>query len=199
MKCPDFEHWISDLADGELPEAKGRILEKHLLICPSCRAYKSHVDLLREELQLLDQSSAAPESFQSFSERLRIKLEPQMKPRRSRIFIDLGWKWAYAAVATAFVAVMMFVLITPSQQLLQDERIVVTSFEDGIRQIYRSIGEDSELEKLFNTMLLASITAEVENPNWSEGVDYGDELEFFQGVTEEEMQILKNIKRKTEG
>ncbi len=198
MKCPEFEQWISDLIDGELPEAKRIILEKHLPGCPSCWAYQKNIEALHGEVIHLDQSSAEPDYFQEFSEKLRTKLVSGRQPGRAAIFVDLGWRWAYAAAAAAFVAVMMVFLVSPHNHFLQDERIVVTSYEDVITDIYGSIGDDAELEELFNTMLLASITKEVEDPNWRKGVDYSDEVNLLEGLTEEEMQLLDTIIKKTQ-
>lgn len=199
MKCPDFEHMISDLTDGELPGENRKILDEHLLICPSCQTYQKNVEAIREELYHLEQPGIEPEYFQSFAERLKTELYRLGRPGGSGVFLDLGWKWTYTAAAAAFVVLMMIFLLTPSQRLLQDEGIVVTTYEDAIRQIYSSIGGDSELEELFNTLLLASISAEVEDPVWSEEVGYPDELDLFKGVTEEEIRMLKNPNKKTEG
>ena len=199
MKCLEFEQWTSDLVDGELPEAKKIILEKHLLGCPSCRAYQKKMETLHEEVLQLDQASAGLEYFQSFSERLGARLASVRPSKRSTVFVNLGWRWTYAAAAVAFVTVMMIFIISPPHRFLQDEGLVVTSYEDAIREIYGSIGEDRELEELFNTLLLTSITQELEVPNRHEDFDYSEKINLLEVLTEEEMMLLKSIKSETQG
>ena len=199
MKCSEFEQWISDFTDGKLAETKRIILEKHILRCPSCRAYKKNTDAIHEEVLHLDQSSPEPEYFQDFSERLQTRLVSERQPRRAAIFVGMGWRWTYAAAAAAFVAVMMVFFISPPQRFQHDEGAVVASYEDAIREINGSIDDDAKLEELFNTILLASIAKEVEDPNWRDVVVYSEQDNFLEGLTEEEMKLLNTIKKKTQG
>ena len=55
ISCAEFEDFILDYLEGELPAAKRRVFEWHLKMCRECRdylaAYRASLDLARHGMQ----------------------------------------------------------------------------------------------------------------------------------------------------
>lgn len=39
ITCSEFEEFVADYFDGDLPESQHKIFDAHLKVCPDCRAY----------------------------------------------------------------------------------------------------------------------------------------------------------------
>jgi len=57
--CEEFEGFILDYLEGDLPAAKRRVFDRHLAMCRECRdylaAYKASLDLAKDAMQNAEQ------------------------------------------------------------------------------------------------------------------------------------------------
>ncbi len=190
MSCNKNEKKISDLLDGRLSEKQKSILGNHISRCPGCREYKNQLLVLKSKVKKIEKQKFSKDFEREFSIRLKNRLlnEQQRKYRHPEFE-----KWAYGAAGFIIVLflVLYFIVLQPAS--IQSEGYYVLSFEDAIGDLYGEIENDAELEELFNTIILASLTEALEEldgetiPFIIENPLYGDEL------SEED---LKNIKSK---
>ena len=68
----------------------------------------------------------------------------------------------------------------------------VFSLENSLASIYMEIGDDSELEELFNSILVESIDEYLEDSEWMERPDYLENLLLWEDFTEEEIEFLES-------
>ncbi|MEE8377351.1 MAG: hypothetical protein V3R45_03170, partial [Candidatus Aminicenantaceae bacterium] len=101
-------------------------------------------------------------------------------------------KWAYGAAGFIIVLFLVLYFVVFQPATIQTEEFYVLSFEDALGGLLGEINDDAELEKLFNTMILASLTEALEEldgetiPFIIENPLYGD------GLSEEELKILES-------
>jgi len=192
MSCKKNEMKISDLLDGRLSEKQTSILENHISQCPSCREYKNQLMVLSSKVKEREKNEMSNDYALEFSIRLKRRLlnEQQQKKQKNKFpgFI----KWAYSAGGFIIVLflVLYFVVLQPTS--IQSEEFYVLSFEDAIGDLYGEINNDFELEELFNTIILASLTEALEEldqemiPFIIENPLYGEDL------SEEDLKILES-------
>jgi len=192
MNCKKNERKISDLLDGRLSEKQISILENHISQCPSCREYKNRLMILSSKVKEREKNEMSNDYAQEFSIRLKGRLlnEQQQKKQKNRF---PGFeKWAYGAAGFIIVLflVLYFVVLQPTS--IQTEEFYVLSFEEAIGDLYGEINNDAELEELFNTIILASLTEALEEldqemiPFILENPLYRDDL------SEEDLKILES-------
>ena len=189
MNCTKIEKWLSDRIDGELSERKIRALEAHLEKCASCRSYAASLEKIHEEAVRLEEGEASPSFWEDFDQRLKANLESSQKKREKRPFaLSWNWVWSGAAILIA-VAVSLYLLLFQSPQ---PQEIYVFSLENSFARIYQEIGDDSELEALFNSILVESIDEYLEDSEWKERPDFLENLLLWEDLTEEEIEFLES-------
>ncbi len=190
MSCNKNEKKISDLLDGRLSEKQKSILGNHISRCPGCREYKNQLLVLNSKVKEIEKQKFSKDFEREFSIRLKNRLLNEQKRKYRHPGFE---KWAYGTAGFIIVLflVLYFVVLQPAS--IQSEGYYVLSFEDAIGDLYGEIENDAELEELFNTIILASLTEALEEldgetiPFIIKNPLYGDEL------SEED---LKNIKSK---
>jgi len=202
MKCEKIEKWISDHLDGKRQEEKERMLESHLKKCPSCRDYARNLEKIQEETRILA-SQEVPSSYrQEFTVRLRAKISALPPEKRKAAPLVWRWKWAWAGVSFILVIAVGIFLYFNFAQIKSPQEIYVFSFEDSLSEIYQEINDNSELEDLFNSIILVSINELLEDSGWDLGLYYPEDPEKFlllEDITEGEMEFLKTeIKKEIE-
>jgi hypothetical protein len=195
MKCQKIEKWISDLVDGELSDKKKMILERHLKDCPSCREYKKHLYSIQTEIEDWKNPEESPSLSTDFSSRLRVKLSAASGSEKVKLFKP-GWtwggKWIYAAglVLLAVATAALLILMPQSRNGLNGEQVVL-SIEEAMDKVFQEIGDDTDLEEIFNTLIVSSIEKTIEDTHQEESLYLHPEYLFLDDLTDEELTILK--------
>ncbi len=189
MRCQKIEKWISDRIDGELSKEKEEILEDHLERCASCRSYAASIAKLQDEAVSIKDSEISPAFWEGFASKLKANLKSFQQERKERRFFALGWNWVWSGAALLAVAViglyLLFFQSPPPQEMY------VFSLENSLESIYQEIGDDFELEELFNSVIVASIGESLEDSEWRARPDFLENL-LWEDLTEEEMKFLES-------
>ena len=190
MGCRKIEKLVSNNIDGELPEKKKKILEAHLKGCSSCRSYAKTIERIHEETKNLEMPEVSPAYREEFASRVKTRITSLQPEKGIRLPLFSRWKWAWTAAALAFVIVVGSVLyLTKSRQ---PQEMYIFSFENSLAQIYQEIGNDSELEDLFDSVILASIGETLEDSGGIIGPDSYESSILWENLTEEEMRFLES-------
>ena len=194
MKCEKIEKWISDHMDGRLREEKEKSLERHLKKCPSCKAYARNLERIQEEAKILASQEVSSSYKQEFTSRLKAKISALPPELRKAAPLARRWKWAWAGVSFILVIAVGIFLYFNFAQIKSPQETYVFSFEDFLSEIYQEISDNSELEDLFNSIILISINELLEDSGWDPGLYYPEDSEKFlllEDITEGEMEFLK--------
>jgi anti-sigma factor RsiW len=117
--CPDKEHLLQALIDGELDARNAQAAEEHLRACPGCAEAFADLQMLRERLAGPDLAWRAPEGLR---ERLEARLaapEPRPAASRGRAFAP----WLVSGGMTALAAGLALALVWPNPRVLEDELV----------------------------------------------------------------------------
>lgn len=192
MSCKKNERKISDLLDGRLSEKQTSILENHISRCPECREYKNQLMTLSSRVKEREKNEMSNDYALEFSKSLKRRLlnRPQQKNK------SLGFeKWAFSSAGFIVVLLLVLYFFVLQPTSIQTEELYVLSFEDALGDLYGEINNDTELEELFNTMILVSLDEALEELNGEtipfiiENPLYGEDL------SEEESKILESKKK----
>ena len=193
MSCKKNERKISDLLDGRLTDKQRSILENHISLCQSCREYKNQLMLLSSKVREREKNEMSKDSAQEFSIKLKRRLlnEQQQKKQKNKFPGFEKWAFCGAGFIVILFLLVYFVVLQPTS--IQTEGYYVLSFEDALEDLYGEINNDAELEELFNTIILASLTEVLEELD-EETIPFIIENPFYgEDLSEED---LKNIKSK---
>jgi len=196
MRCKKTEKWISDGIDGNLSPRKQEALAAHLAKCAACRAYRLRLGKIEEGAKSLSAPSLSPEFWRTLIERLKTNLEaapsakhkePDLRPRQAPAFFPaMRWAWAGGASLLA-VAVGLYFMIFAARTPLE---IYHFTFEETVNGLYETIGDNSDLESEFNTMLQASISEHAdESAVEIKHLLYGNSF-FIESLSDEEINLL---------
>lgn len=189
MNCTKVEKWLSDRIDGALSERKTRAIEAHLEKCAACRSYAASLEKIHEEILHLERGEASPAFWEGFAQRLKANLGSAREMKNRRPFVR-GWNWVWSGAALlAVVLVGLYLLLFQNPQ---PQEMVVFSLENSLTRIYQEIGDDSELEELFNSILVESINEYLEDSEWRERPEFLNNLLFWENLTEEELKFLES-------
>jgi hypothetical protein len=189
MNCTKVEKWLSDRIDGALSERKTRAIEAHLEKCAACRSYAASLEKIHEEILHLEREEASPAFWEGFAQRLKANLGSAREMKNRRPFVR-GWNWVWSGAALlAVVLVGLYLLLFQNPQ---PQEMVVFSLENSLTRIYQEIGDDSELEELFNSILVESINEYLEDSEWRERPEFLNNLLFWENLTEEELKFLES-------
>lgn len=188
MDCTKIEKLLSDRIDGTLSERKTRAIKAHLEKCASCRSYVVSIEKIQDEARSLERPEVSENFWEGFAQRLKSNLESLRKKERRPFVLNWSWVWSGAALLTV-VAVGLYLLLFQSPQ---PQEMYVFSLENSLAGIYQEIGDDSELEELFNSILVESIDEYLEDSEWRERPDYLENLLLWEDLTEEEIEFLES-------
>ncbi len=198
MRCKKIEKWVSDEIDGSLSRKKQIILAGHLANCASCRGYRQRLRKLQVEAKNLPRPALPPEYWQESIAKLKANLESikpaekkefKLRPRQAPAFFPAkrwSWAWAGAASLLAVAAGLYFFLF----QAKAPRETFPAAFADQVNSLYEKIGDNSDLEEEFNSVLKASIR-EVAGESDAEvkHLLYGNSF-FIESLTDEEVRLL---------
>lgn len=187
MRHKKIQKWLSDQCDDELSERKKRILEAHLERCARCRSYAEGIERIAKEASKIKLPEVSPSYWQDFSFRLKAGISSIPEERRRSEGLFLRWRWALAAAASIFILAFGLFLYLAQNKIVQETYDF--SFEDSLSQIREEIGNDSELEDVFNSILFASIWENLESDRMNMDFDfYGNNI-FWENFSEEEISV----------
>lgn len=198
MKCKSVEKWISDSLDKDISERKKSLIEKHLTRCPDCRAFRENILVLEKEIRTIDIVEVSQDYKKQFSSRLKSRiLSLEEKDKKIALpFFKQRWILASSAFVLAAILVSVFLLILPERG--QEMEFYAFSFGDAVEEIYIEIGDDLELERAFNSQILASINDLLSPSAWTEQQRTNDDLFLWEDLTDEELEFLESaIKKET--
>ncbi len=182
MRHKKIQKWLSDQCDGELSGRRKRILEVHLERCALCRSYAENLERIAKETSKIKLPEVSPSYWQDFSSRLKARISiPEERGRAEGLF--LRWRWALAAAASIFVLAFGLFLYLAQNKIVQETYDF--SFEDSFSQIREEIGNDSELEDVFNSILFASIWENLETDRMNIDLDFYGNNFFWENFSEE--------------
>jgi hypothetical protein len=188
MRHQKIQKWLSDQCDGELSRRKKRIVDAHLERCSICRSYAAMLERIAEETGKIRWPEVSPSYWNDFSFRLKARVSsiPEEKIRGEGLF--LRWKWAFATAASLFVlALGLFLYLAHNKKIAHEDYIF--SFENSFNEIREDIGDDSELEGIFNSILLASIDENLERDRMKTYLDFYENTFFWENFSEEEISV----------
>jgi hypothetical protein len=196
MRCKKIEKWVSDEIDGSLSRKKQRILAGHLANCALCRGYKQRLEKLQSEAKNLPRPALAPGYWQESIAKLKANLEKakpaeqkefKLPPRQAPAFFPgRRWAWAGAASLLAVAAGLYFILFQSKVPLVT----FPVAFADQVNSLYEKIGDNSDLEEEFNSVLKASIREVAgESDGEVKHLLYGNSF-FIESLSDEEVQLL---------
>jgi len=178
--CHKFKKWVSDKLDGELSEKKSKKLERHLETCPACRTYFSHLTKIQAGVKSVEEAELSQEYLKDFSIRLKSNLISFPEQERRRMFLSSAFRWGFVtACAVALVSLAVFLFYPGVLSRMETDKFVY-SLDDALLELRSDIGDDQELEELFNIMVLASIQNTLQNSDWN-GLPGFDERLYEQG------------------
>jgi len=190
MGCNKIEKWLSDRIDGELSEEKIKALEAHLERCASCRSYAASIEKIHDEAKSLEGPEVSPAFWERFASSLKANLDSFKQDKKERRPLVLRWNWVWSGAALLIVVVLgMYFLFFQSQP---PQEMYVFSVESFLTKIYQEIGDDSELEELFNSIVIASIGESLDDSEWEESPDFFEKLLLWEDLTEEEINFLES-------
>jgi len=188
MSCRRYEKWISDELDGMLVEKKKSALDRHLAECPDCGSYRERLARLQEGTGRLPQPGLTPDYWSDFSFRLEQKIR-SAEPRPARPQ-PAFWKWAWTAAGAVLLFSLGLAFWLSRQSAAQGNYIFC--FEDSIDNISEEIGDDADLEEVFNSLLLSSIEEHGGGPAYH----FSDDPLIWESLSEEEIRILETSLKK---
>jgi hypothetical protein len=190
MRCRTIEKWLSDRIDGELSKEQEGLLEDHLERCASCRSYAASIAKLQDEAVNIKDPEISPSFWEGFASKLQASLKSFPQEKKERRPFGLGWNWVWSGAALfAVVVIGLYLLFFQSQP---SQEIYVFSLENSLTRIYQTIGDDTELEELFNSVIMASIGESLEDSEWKERPDFLENLLLWEDLSEEEMKLLES-------
>lgn len=190
MRCKKIEKLLSDSLDGKLPEKKKEILEEHIERCVSCRSYAKVIKRIHKETESLEMPEVTPSYWEEFSSRLKTKVSLFHPEEKQGKLLFLRWKWVWTGAALIFIlAVVSFLYFTQNKA---PQEVYVFSFENSFAKIYQEIGNDPELEELFNSLVLASIGEALGDSEGFMPPEFYESTFFLEDLTEEEMEFLES-------
>lgn len=194
MKCEHIEKWLSDRLDKTLSEERIKALDAHLEKCVSCRAYAESIEKIDKEAERLAKPDVSPVFWERFADRLKANLESIQQQKKERKPRALKWSWAWSGAALLVVVAVSLTLLFSPKKLPQE--IYVFSLENSLARISQELGEDSELEEMFNSILVESIDESLEDSGWRERPDFLENFLIWEDLTEEEMKFIESEVRK---
>jgi len=188
MRHKKIKKWLSDQCDGELSLRKKKILETHLERCSSCSSYARALEKIAEEASKIKLPEAPQSYWQDFSSRLKARVSSIPGKKRKAEGLFPGWKWALATAASLFILGFgLFLYLAHNKKIAQDDYFF--SFENSFSPIREEIGEDSELEDVFNSILLASIDESLESERMNMYLEFQGNAFFWEDFSEEEIRV----------
>lgn len=192
MKCKKIERRLSDSVDGEISRKKKAVIEKHLKKCTSCKTYSEYIQKLNDEMKGLEKQGVSEAYKQDFCNRLKAKLLFPRRREKRGPFPALKQKWVFAAAGLLLVAFVTIFFLFYQLTEIQDEKLYVFSFEKAMEELSWEIRDNSELEALFNSMLLASIGELLKPLEWEDILGYEENSIFWENLPEEEMRFIES-------
>lgn len=193
MRHKRIQKWLSDSKDRELPGKRRKILGKHLEKCGTCSSYAKDLERIALETRKIKRTEVDPSYWEDFTLRLRAKISSLSQEKKGAAFFR-RWKWAFAAAASVVVIALGLLLYLAQSQSAQET--YVFSFEESLNQIYQEIGDDSELEESFNSMILASIGEATQSSGETMRLDLSENPLLWDSLSEEEMGLLESELKK---
>ena len=190
MRCTKIEKWMSDRIDGELSLKKIKALEAHLEKCAACRSYAASVEKIHDEARSMGKQEASSAFWEGFESKLKANLDSPRRQEEEKRPFRLGWNWAWSSAALLVVVsvglYLLFFMGRPSPEMY------VFSLENSLTEIYQEIGDDSELEELFNSIVMASIGESLDDSGWEESPDLFENLLLWEDFTDEEIKLIES-------
>lgn len=193
MRCLDYEKCVSDSLDGVLGEDKKALLDRHLMECPSCRAYGKRLNRIQQEAGGLRKAHVAPSYWDELSSAVRKRLEASEQGRSFWEPLQWNWRWALGA-AVLFFAVIIGLLLRPSPAPAYGPDAF--TYEACLGRLGREIGDDVELAGNFNFVLLSSLRKDLSSAALEEIPVFSDDALFWESLSEEEWQVLEEELKK---
>lgn len=190
MRCTKIEKWLSDRIDGELSQKKTRILEAHLEKCAGCRFYAASLENIQDIARSRGRQDAPVAFWEGFESKLKANLDSARLQEEEKRPVRPGWNWVWSGAALLVViSIGLYFLFFQGGA---SPEIYVFSLENSLTEIYQEIGNDSELEELFNSIVIASIGESLDYSEWEESPDLFENLLLWEDFTEEEIKLIES-------
>jgi hypothetical protein len=193
MKCRRCERLISDELDGALSARDGGRLADHLVVCPSCRAYKKSLELLQERAGHGEDIPMSSEYLEGFSARLRVRIaavDGAERPRRPALRVP-RWVWLAAPLATA--ALLVFLEIG---RLGPSAGFDFPLAEGDMGAINQALIDNPDLAVDLNSLIVGSIQDDIGGISPEEVPALVDDPSFWDNLSEDEAEAIDGEIRK---
>ena len=175
------------MIDGESSEKKKSALNRHLEECAGCRSYREYLARLQAQAERLPRPELSPEDWSDFSRCLEQKIDTTGRRRTPSYSVVRRWVWI--SVGAAFLFGLGLTFWISRQSAAQGSYIF--SMEDSIALLSEGIGDNVELEDVFNTVLLDSIEENSDRPAY-----HFSDRPAWDDLSEEEIRILEAFLKK---
>lgn len=189
MRKRKIEKWLSDRIDGQLSEKKTKILDEFLEKDAACRSYARELERIQEESLRLGAAEVSPTYREEFISRLKKKISFFSSEQKRRLPLLLRWKWAAGAALIIVIALGLFLYLSQPKAV---QEAYIFSFEDSLARIDQEISENSELEELFNSVMLASLGDMIGYSDAFVGFGLSEGPLLWEGLSDEEIKILES-------
>jgi len=188
MNCRRYEKWISDEIDRALSAEKTGRLREHLEECTGCRSYREMVIRLQHGTGLLPRPDLRPDFWSDFSRRLELETRTG-RPRPARLRTPFQrWAWSGAGAGLLLALGLALWLSRPGTA----GGSYLFSFEEAIDSLSERIGENPEIEELFNALIQNSI----EDQKSGAAPHFSDEPLIWENLSDEELSAVETALKK---
>ncbi len=189
MSCERWRKRISDRLDGGLSSRRMAGLDRHLAVCPACRAYAGSLQAIQDAAIHARQAAFDPKRGEEFLLRLerRLDQEGQRKPETHRRPRRGRWVWVSAGGMAAAAGLAGYLLLRPVPRA----EIYLLSETDVFSRIHQQYSQTPALEQAFDEILQSSIDESLKASE--EGLDRNpfESPLLFEGVSEADLRILE--------
>ena len=188
MTCRRYEKWMSDEIDGALSREKTGRLRRHLAECAACRAYQQSVLGLQRGTGCLPRPEIGPDYWPDFM----LRLESRTRAAASRPVgprpVFKRWAWSGAG-AGLILALALSLLLSRTESGAGD---FFFSFEEALDSLSERIGENAEVEELFNALIQNSI----DDHESGSAPHFSEEPLIWENLSDEELSAIETALKK---
>lgn len=196
MRCQEIEKWLSDNIDGELSEGQKKTLKIHLEKCSSCQGFARDLGKINEETKSLMNFKLSSNYWPAFLTRLQRDISSLQSRERMTASVIMKWRWTLGSIA--IIAAIVIGLLLHFNQANFSQEFYVFSLDESLSRIYQEIGDDQELEEVFNSVVFVSIAETFEGSERDIAFVFYEDFDLDNLTEEETKWLISEIEKETE-
>ncbi|MCP2518895.1 zf-HC2 domain-containing protein [Candidatus Aminicenantes bacterium AC-708-M15] len=192
MKCEKYQKFLSDYIDSALSSKKNEKIKKHIERCSECREVLKLYQNLNRKIRDISEIELPSNYWDSYWQRLKIKIEEEGKIKEKSILWKFNWKWSFAAITVSLlIFVLVFTFFKGKRE--NDEIIYYAYSEQYLSSFINELQENSSLMEYFEDLIFNEIGNEIKKLDYSENyVDLNNIYDLLIEMNEEEIEIFNS-------